>query len=130
MPWTVPPNAPVPSTANYSARNVAPLMTFFAPLVNQALGGTDYTRTDLAFLYENNTPDDDTDERYVVHPHIAGDTEYADGTVCRKSKELKAYERSAKKSKRLDDFRKKAPVVIDYFNNNGCGIINGDEAET
>ena len=128
MPWPVSPNAPVPSNANYSARNVAPLMTFFAPLVNQALGGTDYTRTDLAFVYENNTPYDQSDDRYVVHPHIADDPDYEDGVVCKKSKELKAYEKAAKKSKRLDTFRRKAPVVIDYFKDNGCGIINGDEA--
>jgi hypothetical protein len=125
MPWPVPPNAPVPSTADYSAKNVAPLFTFFAPLVNRVLGGTDYTKTDLKFRYENNTPDDPSDDIFVVHPEVLGDTEYTDPPCIpknKRSKELLAYEKVAKKSKRLDNWRKKQPIVIDYFDDLECGF--------
>jgi len=123
MPWPVNKNAPVPSTADYSVRNLAPLFKFLAPLVSQVLG-TAYTKTDLKFRYENNTPDKPEDDIIAVHPERLGDTEYVDPPCipkAKRSKELLAYEKVAKKSKRLDQWRKKQPVIVDYFNDPECG---------
>jgi hypothetical protein len=107
----------MPSDADYSARNVAPLFTFLAPLVNNVLG-TNHPKTDLRFIYENNTPST-SDDITVAHPEVLGDTEYTDPPYIlksQKSKELIAYEKVAKRSTKLDDWRKKQPIVIDYFN--------------
>jgi len=124
MPWPVAPNAPVPSTADYSARNVAPLFTFLAPIVSFVLQET-ITKTDMKFHYENNTPDLPSDDIFVVHPERLGDLDYEDPPCIPKSersKELLNYERVAKKSKRLDQWRKKQPIVIKYFNDLECGL--------
>lgn len=112
----------MPSDADYSARNVAPLFSFLAPLVNNVLGAN-HPKTDLRFIYENNTPLSQGDDIIVAHPEVSGDTEYTDPPCIpktRRSKELLAYEKAAKNSTRLDQWRKKQPIVIDYFDDPDC----------
>lgn len=115
MPIPVNSEAPVPSTADYSSRNVAPLMSFFAPIVS-AVTGSHVAKEDLKFRYENNTPNNPTDDIFVMHPHRAGDLDYVDPPKpSQKSVELKEYERVAKQSKRLLDYMRSSPARIEYF---------------
>lgn len=97
------------SNADYSSRNVAPLMTFFSGIIG-------YAPTQMLFRYDNLTPSDPTDDIFVIHPHNIGDTEYQDPPLpTRKSNELKLYERRARKSTRLESWRQEQNVGIRYF---------------
>jgi len=107
FPLPVVPGAPVPSQADYSQENVAPLIEFFA----QMLVG--YNKDDLKLWYENNTPNDRTDDIFVTHP---GGTYLPVPEQCSgKSPEMKKYEKYAKKSKILKKFEKYSPAGITYF---------------
>lgn len=100
-------NAPVPSTANYSQTNVAWVIEMFAGILGQS-------EKKIALRYENNTPNDKTDDIIVTHP---GDKlYYEDAAKCRApSKEYLAYERAAKKSKTLKLYMENSPAGIQYF---------------
>lgn len=102
------PNAPVPSKANYSQVNVAWEIEFFANIL-----GSD--KSQLTFRYENNTPNDGTDDIFVSHP---GGTYLPDAAACNfpKSPEQIKYEAAAKKSSRLKLYMDNSPAGIKYFN--------------
>ncbi len=100
------PNAPVPSEADYSPKNVAWLIEFFAGILGNRA-------SELTFRYENNTPSVKEDDILVEHP---GDKLYFEDTQgLTKSYELIRYEEAAKKSKRLKLFQDNSPANIDYF---------------
>jgi hypothetical protein len=108
--WPLPevPNAPVPSKADYSPQNLAPIIESFAQIL-----GTHYMA--LTFVYENNTHKDKNDDIFVQHPN--------DKTYLRdylndhkdKSDALLRYEIAAKKSSRLALFERESPAKIKYF---------------
>lgn len=109
-PWPLPevPGAPVPSKANYDPKNVAPLIESFASLLGKQ-------RTQLIFRYENNTPNDKTDDIFVKHPN---DKAYLPDYLAAhkgKSPEQTRYEMFAKKSTRLKLFQDNSPAKIKYF---------------
>ncbi len=100
--------APVPSRANYSPKNVAPLIEFFASILS-----VDKSR--LVLKYENNTPQNLNDDISVRHPM---DKDYLgpyrnEHKV--KSNEQMRYEDAAKKSARLIAFQDNSPAQITYF---------------
>lgn len=98
--------APVPSVADYSPTNVAWMIEFFANMI-----GTNKSQT--VFRYENNTPDDKTDDIFVSHP---GGTYLPTVTQCRVKKDnMKAYEAAAKKSPLLKLYMDNSPAKIEYF---------------
>lgn len=102
------PGAPVPSRANYSPANVAPLIEFFAGILG-------YDKADISFQYENNTPNNASDDIIVSHPN---DREYYGewlSTHKTKSSEMLRYEAAAKKSARLTAFQNNSPANIVYF---------------
>lgn len=101
-------NAPVPSKADYSQTNVAWEIEFFANIL-----GTD--KSNITFRYENNTPDDTTDDILVGHP---GGTYLPKATACNfpKSPEQTKYEAAAKKSSKLKLYMENSPAGIKYFN--------------
>ena len=110
--WPLPevPGAPVPSQADYSPQNVAPLIESFAQFVN---GGT--SPLEIAFVYENNTPNDTGDDITVTHPN---DDQYLPdylAEVCPGSTAMDRYEQAAKKSERLKTFQDTSPAGIEYF---------------
>jgi hypothetical protein len=101
-------DAPVPSQADYSQANVAWMIEFFAGVI-----GSD--PSEVVFRYENNTPDDKTDDILVSHP---GGEYLPTATACnfKKSPELKRYEAAAKKSKLLKLYQDNSPAGITFFN--------------
>lgn len=102
------PGAPVPSGADYSPENVAPLIESFSQFVPA-------DPLEIAFQYENNTPDDTGDDIIVVHPN---DGEYLQDyldEVCPGSDAMAVYEQAAKKSARLKTFQDTSPAGIEYF---------------
>lgn len=108
FPLPVVPNAPVPSKADYSQENVAWEIEMFANIL-----GTD--KSLISFRYENNTPDDKTDDIFVSHP---GGTYLPQATACNftKSDAQKKYEAAAKKSSILKTYQDNSPAGIKYFN--------------
>lgn len=110
FPLPVVPGAPVPSTADYSQTNVAPLIEFFANILSK-------DRSELVFRYENNTPNNTADDIFVAHPD---DSNYLPAYIAAhsvKSPELIHYEKFAKKSKILKLFQDNSPANITYFQN-------------
>lgn len=113
--WPLPdvPDAPRPSQADYSEENVAWMIEFFG----QMLG---YSSEDIAFRYENNTPDDPDDDIFVVHP---GGGPEEGGTYLQQAREraaqgseaMQRYNEAAKKSCRLRQFERNSPAGICYF---------------
>jgi hypothetical protein len=108
--WPLPevPGAPVPSKADYSPKNVAPLIESFASFL-----GT--TKDRLTFRYENNTPKKRSDDILVKHPN---DRDYLPEYLEEhkvKSPELLRYEVAAKQSVRLILFQDNSPAKIKYF---------------
>jgi hypothetical protein len=102
--------APVPSQANYNAKNVAPLIESFAGLL-----GTD--KSNVSFRYENNTPNNANDDIVVSHPN---DADYLGTFLSKhnnKSPEMLRYENAAKRSARLAEFERNSPADIVYFKN-------------
>jgi hypothetical protein len=98
--------APVPSNANYSAENVAPLIEGFAGVLGESVTG-------LKFVYENNSPDDKDDDIEVMHP---GDKIYGSDPCDRESSpEMARYELFAKKSALLKLYQDNSPAGIEYF---------------
>jgi len=91
--------APVPSVANYDPHNVAPISEMFGHAI---------------LIYENNTPDDPSDDIIVSHP---GDGTYLPAaSACRpKTKLMLQYEKAAKKSPRLKLYQDNSPANIAYF---------------
>lgn len=107
FPLPVVEGAPVPSQADYSQENVAPLIEFFAHIL---IG---YNKDDLQFRYENNTPNDPDDDIFVTHP---GGTYLPVPEQCSgKSAAMKKYEKYAKKSATLKKFEENSPAGITYF---------------
>lgn len=102
------PNAPVPSQADYSAGNVAWVMEMFAGALGVPVGR-------LIFRYENNTPNDPSDDIFVTHP---GGNYLDSAHACnfQKSDALKRYEEAAKKSEILKLYQDNSPAGITYFN--------------
>lgn len=100
--------APVPSQADYSQTNVAWEIEMFANIL-----GVDKSR--VALRYENNTPDDTSDDIVVSHP---GGTYLPAAGACNftKSPEQRRYETAAKKSSRLKLYMNNSPAGIKYFN--------------
>lgn len=102
------PNAPVPSQADYSQQNVAWLIEFFGSL-------TGYSRTEIALVYENNSPNDRTDDIVVTHPNDRSYRDEASACNFSKSAAQTRYETFAKKSKILKDYQDNSPAGIEYF---------------
>jgi hypothetical protein len=105
---TVPAAAPSPSGANYSDTNVAPLIESFAGILG-------LPASQLAFVYENNTPDNFDDDPVVTHP---GDKQYLPAYLAahaEQSPEMAKYEERAKNSARLQAFQDASPAGIEYF---------------
>jgi hypothetical protein len=99
-------NRPVPSKADYSQENVAPLIEGFAGVLG-------YGPTELKFVYENNTPDDRDDDIEVTHP---GDKSYSvDPCSLEPSSAMRRYEQFAKRSALLKLFQDNSPANIIYF---------------
>jgi hypothetical protein len=100
------PNSPKPSVADYKPSNVAWMIEMFASIFQK-------TPDELVFLYENNTPNDKSDDIEVRHPM---DRLYLeDRKKLKKSDELSLYEEYAKKSKTLRLFEENSPAGIKYF---------------
>ena len=99
--------APVPSVANYQPQNVAWMIEFFANILGK-------TPSEVVFRYENNTPDDPTDDIFVSHP---GGSYLPSHTACnfKKSDDLKRYEAAAKQSPLLKTYMDNSPAKIKYF---------------
>lgn len=108
------PRHPKPSTADYRPANVSPLIEFFVPIISGVLGRS-VSKTSIIFRYENNTPCRPADDIFVPHADVVGHN-YRRPVQLKKSKELKAYEAIAKKSKRLIKFMQESPAQITYFN--------------
>lgn len=100
--------APVPSIANYSPQNIAWEIEVFAGLLG-------FDKSQLVFRYENNTPDDKTDDIFVKHPLDKDYLPTASACNFKQSPELKAYEERAKKSKLLKLYMDNSPAKITYF---------------
>ena len=100
--------APVPSKADYDPQNVAPLIEFFAGVINEP---TAY----MAFRYENNTFNNKTDDIWVKHPENGAYLPPYMNEHKGKSNDLLRYETAAKKSKRLKLFQDNSPAKITYF---------------
>jgi len=108
--------APVPSQADYSPQNVAPLIESFSQFVT---GTTLYASPlELAFMYENNTPSDTGDDITVTHPNDGSYLPDYLTEVCPGSSAMDAYEQAAKNSARLKTFQDTSPAGIEYFNAN------------
>ncbi len=104
-------NKPVPSTADYSEENVAPLIRSFATMLK------DREPAELQLRYEANTsnvPDPQKEDDIIVG--YAGD---GVGKPCRDnlegSKEMKRYNLRAKRSIPLKKFQDNSPAKINYF---------------
>ena len=98
--------APVPSVANYKPTNVAWMIEFFANMLGKH-------KNQVVFRYENNTPNDKTDDIFVSHP---GGTYLPDAMKCRvKKPDMIAYEEAAKKSALLKLYMDNSPAKITYF---------------
>lgn len=108
------PRHPKPSTADYRPANISPLIEFFVPIVS-GVTGQSVSKTSIVFRYENNTPCKPADDIFVPHADVVGHN-YRRPVQLKKSKELKAYEAIAKKSKRLIKFMQESPAQITYFN--------------
>ena len=101
-------NAPVPSNANYSQQNVAWMIEFFGQMLGTSADA-------LQFKYENNTPNDTTDDITVVHP---GGSYLPQASNCKpKSDAMRKYESRAKSSQSLKTYMNNSPAKIKYFNN-------------
>ena len=98
--------APVPSQADYSQENVAPLIEFFGYVLG-------YAKDKMIFRYENNTPNDPSDDIDVTHP--GGSWLPVPEQCSGKSAEMKRYEAYAKKSAILKKFEENSPAGIAYF---------------
>lgn len=101
-------NAPVPSQADYSPKNVAWMMEMFGGILG-------YDASQLTFIYENNTPNDTTDDIHVSYP---GDGPYlptANACNFKKSDAMKKYEAAAKNSRLLKLYEENSPAKIKYF---------------
>ena len=97
------------SKANYKSKNVAPLMEFFTSSVIVASQNNTITKSSITFQYNNKTTT-------IKHPTAEGDAEYVSPSVSSiKSGAVKQYEVRAKKSKRLDKWRKQQGVSFKYF---------------
>lgn len=114
-PWPLEdnPDAPKPSNANYDPSNVAWLIEWFGSFISSPT--LLYQYTDLRFRYENNTPDDPTDDIYVQHPQDKVYIYEKLDEAYEKSDELALYEFYAKKSAVLKNFEKNSPAEIEYF---------------
>lgn len=99
-------NAPVPSKADYSAENVAPLIEMFSDMLGM-------TPDELILRYENNTPNNPDDDILVSHP--LDKTYGVDPCSLEKSEEQKKYEAKAVTSQRLRVFQDNSPAEIKYF---------------
>lgn len=99
--------APKPSRANYSTENCSWLHEMFGSILGQQ-------PWDLTLRYENNTPDDRTDDIDV--PYSGANNWDAHSRKHReKSPEQLRYEVAAKKSARLRLFENNSPAGIEYF---------------
>jgi hypothetical protein len=97
------PNAPVPSHANYKAKNLSGLMDSLGAIIGQS-------GSNVQFIFYNNTPN--SPANYIKVSHPGGQT-----TVKAKSKspELERYEEFAKNSAILKLFQDNSPAEIEYF---------------
>lgn len=102
--WVLTANKPVPSNADYSEENVAPLIKFFAKI----LGKDPAT---LKLRYEANTPDNKDDDIIVGWIGISPPCKKFVG----KNLAMIKYESYAKKSSILKKFQNNSPANIIYF---------------
>lgn len=112
-------NAPKPSTANYESKNVAWLIEFFASMLGNSSISTSFSGNiydEIILQYENNTPQDRSDDIYVGHP-LDKNTYLAEriSEAKEKSPELLVYETYAKRSTALLTFQDNSPANIKYF---------------
>lgn len=101
------PKEPVPSNANYDPHNLAWMIEMFASVLGQ-------DSSTIKFIYENNTPNNRSDDITVEHP---GDGLYLGEKASNKTKsqEQLRYETVAKRSVRLKLFQDNSPAGIEYF---------------
>jgi hypothetical protein len=99
----------VPSRANYKPQNVAWLIEFFGLVLER-------DPMTLEFRYENNTPNNHTDDIFVTHPND-GKAYLPAHQVCalKPSKAQQRYEMFAKQSAILKEFQDNSPAKIKYF---------------
>ena len=102
--------APVPSQADYSQQNVAWLIEFFASIL-----AVDPAR--LMLLYENNTPDDTSDD--ILVPYINDGVSYLEERLDSivDTPEIVHYNLKARRSSILKIFETYSPAEIEYFKN-------------
>ena len=99
--------APKPSQANYSTENCSWLQEMFGSILGKQ-------PWELTLRYENNTPDDRTDDIDVSYSGANNWYAYSKKHK-EKSVEQLRYEVAAKKSARLRLFENNSPAGIDYF---------------
>jgi hypothetical protein len=107
--WPLKDSTPQPSKADYSEKNVAPLIESFAELLG-------YSHLSLEFVYENNTHENRDDDHHVRHP---GDKLYLPDYLsdhASKSAAMLRYEERAKQSTILKEYQDASPANIEYFN--------------
>lgn len=92
------PRPHIASKADYSSKNVAPLIESFASIIGKS-------RNELEFNYP-------THEGNVLHPN---DKSYATSNL-NKSDDLLRYEEAAKRSSILKLYQDNSPAKIDFFN--------------
>ena len=106
---------PTPSQANYTredgaaSEGVSWLIEFFAQILGES-------HTDVRFWYENNSPENRTDDIILGHP---GDKLYLPDVVPfelrNPTSAMLKYERYAKRSSILKKFEENSPANITYF---------------
>lgn len=101
-------NAPVPSNADYSPKNVAWLMEMLAGIIGQS-------HTNIQFRYENNTPQNKLDDIFVSHPEDKLYWPENDACDMEMTPEMERYEMFAKESAILKEFELGSPAHIEYF---------------
>jgi hypothetical protein len=110
------PHAPVPSRADYSKENVAPLIEGFASILG-------FGASELEMVYENNDHNNVSGYIHVRHP--TSGTYSVDVCSMPKSKELAHYETFAKRSQLLKLYQDNSPANIKYFQPLCSGLVSG-----
>lgn len=99
------------SKADYSPKNVAPLIEFFTSILKKTTSDNDLKPSEVVFKYKYYPKE----YLLVKHPDALG-IEYSPPLQpSEKSEELKKYEEKAKKSLRLERWKEENDVQYDYF---------------
>jgi hypothetical protein len=97
-----------PSGADYSSKNVAPLIEFFANILGK-------DPSELQMNYDDKSVGIEGSVISVRHP---GDNSYLNNYVSKhnvKSPQQAQYEKAAKNSQRLKKYQDESPAGIEYF---------------